>query len=1047
MAIFVSVRVSHGEDAAQKHYVFQEAEEFTVLTGDWEAKEWGTNYYAASFANSFLSRQRYLGAPEQGEYAEATAEVTVPDDGTYHVCIRYEAAYNFETQFGLRIEQNGQEVFRRFYGAMENPKLWAFRQKVKPQVRWGWGPVENIVWEGTEITTTLKKGPAKLILFKDVQPRPSARRNVDVIMLTTDTAEIQKRIESENYLPLDGLLTQEGDLFLKIKNPDDAKVPITLLSPSAHQHSPYWVHIRNWPVRRWIDKNGASTKRPREPAWLAPGEESPWFDLGAAMDSLNVSGYFPQVQYPKEAQGKGIDVEFTFAVPGDGGTKKVIRQIRYTEPTQNVARFSVPGNVRYTRKIETIEEILDGLLKTISKFPRRGKLPRQILFYNTFHPGSGNSRVDELSLDICLALGNNVVNGMPGWIDPGLARSRGLGFKQTSKMDVRSVGTEKLKQWATDLRKKGQWAYIKVISLGDEIYLSGPKPGPETDVAFRAYLQNEGFEPSQILTDDPKFKELHRDQLWQEITYKLDTRETNPRLFYHGMKFRDQYGIDRLKERTDILEKRLPEGALIGANYSPHPFYWPHYGQWISVFRERAMTMPWSEDYLWQIAVTSQQVLGYIVSAFRNAARKHDLPIYMYVMPHTPGNTPASFRRAFYADVAHGAKYFDFFSPVPTAISYTENNMLPESIDMYHAIYDVIRDAGTFEDIVFPGRVRPAQVGILLSETTDIWNRSALLNAERQHLYMALKHAQFPVDIVSEDDLIEDNLGSCRILYLAVSHLSLKASRKLRKWVRSGGYVFATAAAGLMDEYGRPNTEMQKLLGVSHAGEEIFEGRFWGKDNLPRLEKLDTIHYKLSFSADLASLDVLLMKSILRPSRPPLLYRLTGGGNKVDTLGVFEDSTPALFERKYGSGKAVTCAAFPGTAYVKPAIPDRPCDRGSTDEAFTHFLPSAFKETDKAFISHWALDAGVSRPIITDNDLVETSWIESPRGIAIPLINYRGEPIESLEVKVLGAGLIRHVSSVTHGKLEFEIKDDELKVKLPLDVADMILLRRNPPRN
>jgi len=41
---------------------------------------------------------------------------------------------------------------------------------------------------------------------------------VDVVILTTDVAEVQRRIEKEGYLPLDGLLTQAGDLFVKLHN-------------------------------------------------------------------------------------------------------------------------------------------------------------------------------------------------------------------------------------------------------------------------------------------------------------------------------------------------------------------------------------------------------------------------------------------------------------------------------------------------------------------------------------------------------------------------------------------------------------------------------------------------------------------------------------------------------------------------------------------------------------------------------------------------------------------------------------------------------------
>jgi len=1053
LAVWLPVRSSHGEAGAPPAYVFAEAEEFEVTAGDWKAADWGTNYYAASFANSFLSRQRYLGGPEQGAESVAVKEVEIPQDGVYYACVRYEAAYNFETRFGLRIDQGGKEILKRAYGAMADPKLWAFalhrapKEKILPQVRWYWGPVENIVWEGTAVSVTLKKGKAKLTLSKGPQPGPAARRNIDLVMLTTDKAEMDRRIEKENYLPLDGLLTQAGDLFLKIKNPADAKDPVVVYSPTAREHSPYWVHIRKW-RSVWIDRDGAHPKFSENLLWILPGEESPWVEIGSMMDALNVSGYMPQVRYLRGNERDDIDVEFLFGTPGPDGKLQIVRHTRYKDPTTRTAKFAIPGGVRYGKAIQTWEELLEGLLAEIRKFPPKGLLPRQILFFNTFLPGQSNSRTDELMLEICMALGNNTLNDMTGWIHPDLARAKELRFRQTGKLDVRGVRTEDLKKWLREVREKGQWPYLRVISLGDEIGLGAPRPGPETDEKFRAHLQSQGLSARSLLPKDAIAEEDTKEGRWQKVTYSLDkeAREKTPRLFYHAMRFRYDHGIERLRQRTQILEEGLPKGVLIGANYSPHPHYYPHYFQWVELFRQRAMTLPWSEDYLWQIPVTSQQVLGYLVTALRCGAQKHNLPIYMYVMPHTPGNTPASFRRAFYVDVANGAKHFDFFSPVPTAISYTENNMLPESIDMYRAIYDVIREAGLFEEFVFPGKVRPADVAILLTGTTDIWNASSLLNAERQHLYLALKHSKFLVDVIAEDDILEGQLKNYRIVYMVDSHLRRDAARMLAKWARRGGDVFAVAGAGMRDEYNEPNEIMQELLGVRMESLETSVTSFFGKDTLPRLAPMDTISYKTSRHAIPGTIDVYGAKATYKVLEPSAVGKWTGIGKTAEVLGTFKDGSPALFLNKLRVGKALTCAALPGTAYAKPAIPDRPCDRGSTDDAFAHFLPTRFDLNLRTFIAMWAFAAGAQRPILTSEDLVETSWIESRKGIAIPLINYTGQPLKSLEVRVLDAGTVRHVSSAVQGQVEFSTERDQLIVKLPLDVADLLMLRRHSPR-
>ena len=73
-----------------------EAEEFQAGahpagTSGWTARRWGENYYAATFANAFLSRKAFLGAPEQCDDAAASIHLDVEKAGRYLVLVRYEA--------------------------------------------------------------------------------------------------------------------------------------------------------------------------------------------------------------------------------------------------------------------------------------------------------------------------------------------------------------------------------------------------------------------------------------------------------------------------------------------------------------------------------------------------------------------------------------------------------------------------------------------------------------------------------------------------------------------------------------------------------------------------------------------------------------------------------------------------------------------------------------------------------------------------------------------------------------------------------------------
>src|SRR5262249_16429933 len=119
--------------------VIAEAEDFVPDGPGWTPLRHGTNYFTNTFANCFLSRKAYLGAPEQAPHAQASIDVRVPANGTYLALVRYESARHFETQFRLRIEQGGVTKLDRLYGARDNEKIFALGQGVNKEIHDVWG--------------------------------------------------------------------------------------------------------------------------------------------------------------------------------------------------------------------------------------------------------------------------------------------------------------------------------------------------------------------------------------------------------------------------------------------------------------------------------------------------------------------------------------------------------------------------------------------------------------------------------------------------------------------------------------------------------------------------------------------------------------------------------------------------------------------------------------------------------------------------------------------------------------------------------------------
>ena len=923
-----------------------EAEEFAPANKAWQRQKWGENYYCATFGNTFLSRKAFLGAPEQSDVGTATHTVNIPEDGRYLALVRYEAAYRFETRFQLRIEQGDDVKLNRVYGTRNNTKVWAFGQRLTNEVSWRWGATENIVWEGHDAFVELQAGPARLTLITGDQPEPAARRNVDVVMLTSALDEVKERIAKEGYLPLDGMLTQKGDLYMRV---DGSSGKLTIRAGT--EHSPYWVHKRDW----------------KQITVALPGNRE-WIEVGHLLDTLN-DGQWTFNATP----GAEYDVEFAGAD---------LKPIRKFGGLTNSVTFAYDADTRYSRRIEKVEEVLHDLVRELRSEGVRGKAPTQTLIYGyTFPERPHDARYTQDLAEFqeligATALFPNTVNQVP---DEGLLR----GY-----IDVRDQSLEKMENTCKKLIAENKADRVAVVSLGDEISL--PLPEKDSDAAFEEWAKGKG--------------------------YRLDELSKDARHYVTSL-YRHHYGIQALKEKTDLLRKYLPN-ASIGANFSPHhgDFYLGETHKWVSLFREGGLTMPWSEDYIFQVPVGSQQMNFLSLDLFRAGIRTNPAAkIHFYVMPHSPGNTPESWRRQFYGDIGHGAKVFNLFEFRPVQAAYTENHVSDPA--MYQEVRRSFHELGLFEDIVQEGHIPAGVAGLWFSETGDIWkgNRAPFAAAKRT-LYVAIRHQQLPLDVVTEGDPLE----RYQVIYITDTHVSRKATRSLREWVRGGGRLLATAGAGMFDEFNEPNRSFEELLAVKQL--ELVE-----RGEPVRLEKQD-----LPFASPIETVT-------WRTNTIPV-YSLHARikTNSAKVLAKFSDGSPAFTQKDHSEGAAFYCAFLPGLSYFKPAMPLRPVDRGSRNDCLAHFIPTDFDQHASRLV---AAVVEFDRPVVASEQLVETSIIRSPKGTLIPLVNWTSEPIKNLELTFNVPVPTADVSLASGKRVRTFRQHGKVAFALSLDVADALILR------
>jgi hypothetical protein len=246
---------------------------------------------------------------------------------------------------------------------------------------------------------------------------------------------------------------------------------------------------------------------------------------------------------------------------------------------------------------------------------------------------------------------------------------------------------------------------------------------------------------------------------------------------------------------------------------------------------------------------------------------------------------------------------------------------------------------------------------------------------------------------VIEDDAVSGALHRLNYtaLYITEPHITDAAAAAIAKWVHAGGVVYATAGAGLRNEFNDTNVAMAALLGVAetatrtsaHSSGELH----WLKDDLPFSTPLERVSFKPA--ADSGAIVGATMPALGRVS-----VFTSASETPPEVLATFSGSgKPALLRRAVGRGQAFYSAFLPGLAYFFPAIPRRPADRGCTDESDNHFVPRDFDTRARALIGLGATAGRARRPVLASEPLVETGVITAVtphHGTVLPLINWAG---------------------------------------------------------
>ncbi len=562
---------------------------------------------------------------------------------------------------------------------------------------------------------------------------------------------------------------------------------------------------------------------------------------------------------------------------------------------------------------------------------------------------------------------------------------------------------------------------------------------------------------------------------WDEVRPVAETeRDKYPALHYHTQLFRTRAIGDFMATQRRIIEEAYGRSFPTLVNFSDGAVYHANFcSQGIDYFElldADDQNAIWGED--WSNNASTYQCGTFNVALMQAAARKRSQTVGHYLIAHA-GRTPWDIKTKATSETARGVRLWQNFSYGPNWGSHEggpawKSHLWHHRPELWTANAEIAREIGAVEDWLLTAKPAAAEVAILYSSSSDIWTMQSNFahGFDRMHTWLALTHAQTPVDIVPEREI--ERLDHYKVCYLSGPNLTRAAAARLKKWVEAGGTLWLGADAAARDEFNRPLDTLASLLPATR-GElttpEPFQnaGRF-----LSHLTARDTV----TWGDD--KLEVLSVKQSLT------------AGKTATVLATFSDGTPAVVSGRAGKGRILLSGFLPALSYIKPALAARrPLDeqadeqrrtaeearlKGSlsadqpeatnaaasvapTSRAATN-IPAETRELLERSYNPWQFSDGIRAKLLTpvrdaqlqprvtcDTPLVDVVALDCEQGLLLALSNFSLKPVRELRLSLRDAARFQHVESVRHGQLKFTRTGTTLQFTLPLEANDFLTFR------
>ncbi len=1034
--------------------VYVEGEDFIVDGDGWEVQTMRRRNYGEWAA----ARMQVLSGRYAGD-TEPFRSVVVPENGDYLLWVRFSRwPADVAAQrgpFRVSVEQDGRIVAETVFD--EDPFDQPYNRPVYTTV---------LVWGASTSSVPLQAGTATIRLAK-VGPervRPQTRR-VDCVLLTTDAGY---EPDERDFAP---------QTYVRFR-PESASIDEGYFQIFMRfMRRPWFHHIA-------VDRQGVHrSTRSRPDNFFRVGEETPWVNLSRHLYSDSPAKCTVQftARYPSAAEAADYSMDFA-PLPDPSAIVKTLRR----EGSGGRMQMTVPPDLSGDEMPMADIEYAEAHLEMVSKLPPVEFGRRATRFPLTVARRASDSGNTPGVADIELKAKELI--GFNGLRNPTTEHdlSYGLRFGRRGQQiwfmkdggynnpDIERM-TARIKQGAESFRAmpESERERVKYIRLMDEASATRLRTMADRELdqqTFRQWLKDRDLGPDAlgVASED-------------DIRLVADRDVEPSELYYWSQRFRTWTVANFFLRARRIIAEHYPEGAdaLVTQNYSDGAVYHANmYSQgndYYVWFKElQALGIAKSAD--WVNHGSTWQLCGWNAALMRSATRYHGQPIVTPVISSF-GRRPLDVKLKSMSNIAQGSKLLFFYDYAP--IYRTNSSVFGHLPEILAAIAEIIREVGAAEDLLMEAMPRRAETAILYSIPYDIWNvgHDNSLGHERMFTYLALRHAQIPVDIISDDDVFETGLEGYRTIYAFGEQVNALALQPLAEWVREGGTLVLSPGALSADEYNRPADGLDAGLGLERGEADLLQ-RFWHASRLA-CERLKS-HGSVTLTGGTNETVVPILSRFQTFSLPE---------EGADVLALFEDGEPAAASLPVGEGRVFMNGFLPAVAYMQAAYNHYAVGEGAEtvgdlgEEDFTESrargpaaddmvaplayvaramaatsydpdmsdpdairiprsrysaCPFAYSPELRRFIVAPALEAGGQRPVRTDHPVIEATFMESDEGWVVPLANYTGAPLDKVAVTIEPGRPCGPVFSSREGELQARKQGNAIVLSLPLESTDFL---------